>query len=166
MHSQHWDALAEAARWSRNNITALPFCKVALQAQKPLPRAYPKQLKNIGDHLKKRRLDLKLRQEDVAKRLGATSETIRNWEKDRANPSLLFLPKIIESLGYVPFDMQSETLGGLIATYRKLLGLSQKELAHRVGVDPCTVQSWAKGRHKPTGKHLQELHSALSNTWP
>jgi DNA-binding XRE family transcriptional regulator len=47
------------------------------------------------------------------------------------------MPRIIEFLGYVPYDAQAKTLGEQIIAYRKLLGLTQKELARRLGVGPA-----------------------------
>jgi len=51
-------------------IPALPFCRVALKAERPVLPFYPKSLKTLGDHFKKKRLDLKLLQKDVAKKIG------------------------------------------------------------------------------------------------
>jgi len=45
----------------RNRIFALPFCHLTLKAKKPVSREkYPDILRTWGDHLKTRRLDLKL----------------------------------------------------------------------------------------------------------
>src|SRR2546426_2892467 len=63
----------------RTNMVALHFCDVTLSAKKPISEAYPKTLKTVGDHLRKRRLDLKLYQKDVAKAIGVDSLTSRNW---------------------------------------------------------------------------------------
>jgi transcriptional regulator with XRE-family HTH domain len=102
---------------------------VALRAQKPILPAYPKELKSLGDHLRKRRLDLKLQQIDVGSRLGVTVCTLRNWEKNRNTPRIRHLPKIIDFLGYQPRDEGCQTLGERIIKERQRLGLSQKKLA-------------------------------------
>ena len=54
------------AEKSRNLIPALPFCHVALQAPKPISPNYPKKLETFGEHIRKRRLELRLLQSDVA----------------------------------------------------------------------------------------------------
>lgn len=41
---------------------------------------YPENPKNIGDKLRKRRMDLGLEQKDVAKIIGVTEPSIWNWE--------------------------------------------------------------------------------------
>lgn len=46
----------------------MPCCHVHLQGQKRSPLGYPRELRTIGDHLRKRRLDLGLLQREVAAR--------------------------------------------------------------------------------------------------
>ena len=58
----------------------MPFCQITLKGKRPLAKAYPKILKTLGDHLRKKRLDLKLLQKDVARIIGVTESTIWNWE--------------------------------------------------------------------------------------
>ena len=119
--------------------------------------AYPKTLKTLGDHLKKKRLNLKLSQREVAQRLGAEETSILNWEKNRSSPSLHFLPRIIEFLGYVPYDTTTKTQGEKIVAYRKLLGLSQDKLARSLGVDPSTLGKWERNERRPLRKLLKKL---------
>ncbi len=70
--------------------------------------------------LSKAQLSLKLNVSDV---------TIYLWEKNKAQPSLAQIPKIIEFLGGDPFTKKPEKLGERIREYRRVYGLSQKELA-------------------------------------
>ncbi|UCE46955.1 MAG: helix-turn-helix transcriptional regulator [Phycisphaerales bacterium] len=65
-------------------------------------------MKTIADHLRKRRLDLNMTQNEVATRLQTTADTARNWEKDRSSPAIQFMPKIIEFLGYIPVEDNSK----------------------------------------------------------
>jgi len=135
---------------------ALPFCHLAFQAKKPLSGAYPKELRTLGDHIRKRRLDLALFQRDVADRLGANEASVWNWEKNRSSPALRFVPRIIEFLGYTPDDTKPESLGQRIVAFRRLRGLTQKELARRLGVDQSTLAGWERGEHRPS-RHLANL---------
>jgi transcriptional regulator with XRE-family HTH domain len=130
---------------------------VALKAQKPDFRSYPNELKTIGDHLKKRRLDLKMLQKEVAERFGTTVCTVRNWEKNRSSPSLIFIPRIIRFLGYTPCDTSNQDFGKKITAKRRSLGLRQKDLAKIIGVDPSTIRYWEKGKHKPSKALLRIL---------
>jgi len=86
----------------RTHRVALPFCHIQLTARKPLPPAYPRELRTLGDHLRKRRLDLGLLQRDVAEQLHVHQMTITNWETGRTSPQLRFVPRILSFLGYNP----------------------------------------------------------------
>ena len=100
------------------DIHALHFCDVTLSSKKPLSGAYPKTLKTLGDHLRKRRLDLKLFQKDVAKLLSVGEATIYSWERGRTKPQIRYMPKIIQFLGYKSSELKLSDLGDQIKAYR------------------------------------------------
>jgi predicted transcriptional regulator len=106
-------------------MVALPFCHVQLTARKPLSPAYPRVLRTLGDHLRKRRLDLGLLQRDVAEQLQVHQMTLCNWETNRTSPQLRFIPRILTFLGYCPYDSHSGSLGKRIRARRRLMGISQ-----------------------------------------
>ncbi|HUV94849.1 MAG TPA: helix-turn-helix transcriptional regulator [Anaerolineae bacterium] len=132
-------------------------------ARKPRPAAYPKELQTLGDHLRKRRLDLGFLQRDVAQKLGVREATIYNWESNRKSPQLRFLPRIIEFLGYVPYDTQPQALGKRIVLWRRMLGLTQREVAQRLGVDPGTLGCWERDGGRPSKELRERLDIFLSS---
>ena len=79
----------------------MPFFRIHLQAKKPIP-AYPKSLNTLGDHLRKRRLDLGLGQGRVAQTLGVGRAVICNWERNHTFPGVQYLSKVYDFLGYCP----------------------------------------------------------------
>jgi transcriptional regulator with XRE-family HTH domain len=125
------------------DIPAFPFCNVTLRGQKPRP-GYPDEPKTLGERLLKRRLDLGLRQRDVAKRLGASHQSYENWEMDKHEPEFRFWPGIISFLGYDP-SPEPLSFGERIRATRRREGLSQHGLAERLGLDPSTVTAWERG---------------------
>ncbi|MDD3926411.1 MAG: helix-turn-helix transcriptional regulator [bacterium] len=143
----------------------MPFCKVELKASKPLPEAYPKRLDTIGDHIRKKRLEMKLMQSQVAEIIGVTENSITNWEKHRTTPAFWHLPKIIEFLGYVPDTITKSisgmSLGEKIVAYRKIAGISQLSLARQLGVDPCTLSKWEKNMSIPPKRFLKAIELLL-----
>jgi len=143
--------------YQHTGIPALPFCKVTLKAQKPVSAAYARALTTLGDHLRKKRLDLKLLQREVAQKLRVDKTSIYNWENNRASPSLHRVPKIIGFLGYLPHNLAAKTLGERITASRRFLGLTQKELARRLGIDSSTLGRWETGKSQPTKKELKKL---------
>ncbi|MBI1805486.1 MAG: helix-turn-helix transcriptional regulator [Ignavibacteria bacterium] len=71
----------------RTNRVALSCYYLTLKTRKPCNKAYPRDLRTLGDHIRKRRLDLGLHQKDVAARVNATTSSVTNWEKNRTSPT-------------------------------------------------------------------------------
>ena len=136
----------------------MPFCKIELKAARPpsLPD-YPKILNTLGDHIRKKRLDLGLLQKDVANIICTNESTIWNWENNYASPFLSNIPKITKFLGYIPFDTSNQTLGDKIIIYSKLSGLSQRKFARIIGIDPSTLGHWEHGKTKPNPDKLAKF---------
>jgi transcriptional regulator with XRE-family HTH domain len=114
-------------------------------------------LKTLGDHLRKKRLDLGLLQKEVAQELGVDKTSIHNWERGHATPSLDFIPGILKFLGYNPFEKEAASFGEKIKAYRRTLGLSQKALARRVGIDPTTLARWERGKGTLSQDPLEKM---------
>jgi DNA-binding transcriptional regulator YiaG len=64
------------------NIPALPCLRFLSQTGKKMPVSYPANPDMIGEHLRKKRMDSKLLQKDIAKILGVIEDCITNWEKN------------------------------------------------------------------------------------
>ncbi len=88
----------------------LPFCKRTLNFQKPLPerelqlfRVIPTELKSLGDHLRKRRIELRLKHREVAHLVGVNIGTYAHWEGGKFRPAKHLWLRIVQFLGYEPF---------------------------------------------------------------
>jgi transcriptional regulator with XRE-family HTH domain len=131
---------------------------LALKAQKPVHREkYPDFCRTWGDWIKARRLDLKLSKAQLSFKLNVSDITIYLWEKNKIRPSLAQIPKIIEFLGRDPFGVETTNLGERIREYRRVRGLSQRELATRLGIDTTTLGSWERGEHRPAKRLLDKI---------
>ena len=150
-------------RESHKDTPALPFCNLKLKSPRPIDRAYPTELRSIGDHVRKRRLDLGLLQKEVALRIGVDKTTVNNWEAGTAFPSLRAQPAVIEFLEYDPRQIpDDDDWGRLIRHLRQRQGLSMEALAEVLGVDTSTVRGWECRGHRPwPGLHAR-LVEALS----
>lgn len=123
----------------------MPFCRFSLKAKKPLSDQYPKSLVTIGDHLRKKRLDLGFLQREVALLLGTTKCSVMYWEKNRTTPTLVHLPGIIKFLGYCPLD-QHDTPGRRLSWARECNGITQRAMAEAIRIDQGTLIRLEKGK--------------------
>lgn len=123
-----------------------------MKGKVPLSKQYPREINSLGDHLRKRRLDLGFLQREVAEKIGVTEATIWNWERQRTQPEIRFIARIIGFLGYDPIP-EPELFPEKLKIYRLRLGLSQRKLAIKLKIDPSTIRSWEKGRHRPVPKY-------------
>jgi DNA-binding transcriptional regulator YiaG len=74
------------------------------------------------------------------------SETpVQNWEQNRSGPVIPRNSEVIKFLGYDLYTTK-ETFGGKIIRARKSLGITQKELAGKLGVGSGYSGEMGEGR--------------------
>ena len=147
----------------------LPFCdrRVSVPRKDVAPvwtRSFPisKEPKTLGEHLKKKRFSLGLRQEESAAKLRVSCKTLSDWETGRIFPSLTLQPRIVEYLGYDPFVVSAlgtpkgnetqgvaflgsdskATTGQRILQWRIGLKKTRKQMAAEIGVSVKTLWGW------------------------
>lgn len=157
------DTLAVRHPGAHTDNVAFPFCCLTLRAQKPLPRAYPQALITIGDHLRRRRLDLGLLQREVAERLRTQPCSVTNWELNHTEPELRFVPGIVRFLGYAPWVARA-SIGERLLAYRRERGLAQSALARLLGIDPGTLSRWERDLRVPTGRYVELTETLLGSS--
>ena len=135
------------------------------------------ELRTVGEHIRRHRLELKLTQKQVALLLEVTEFSIINWEKDDWQPSSVFtLHRIVKFLGYDPLQTAPQTLGDRLRTRRREIGWGQRELAEHLSVDPKAVTHWERGGTILTLSHRmavarflgieeQQLVTQMSTRW-
>ena len=113
-----------------------------------------KQRHNRGDHDKARRT--------VEERIGVDTTSVFNWEANTSQPDLKYMPAVIQFLGYNPLP-EAKSWGGRIVRQRATLGLSQKEAALEIGVDPGTLAKWERGEREPAEVLLGRVEMFLDD---
>jgi len=86
--------------------------------------------------------------------------SVWNWENNATTPVFPYWPAIIGFLGYNPLPKPQTPAEQLVQT-RKIRGLSQKEMAKRLGVDPSTLARRERGERKPAGMFLSRVQRFL-----
>ncbi len=148
----------------RNGHVVLPFCKVVLHAQKPRQMGYPTEPKTLGQHLKKRRMDMRMSQKKVATLLGISREVYGQWEADHISPRVSSMPKVIDLLGYAPLDDGAVlAIGDRVRQSRRVLGLTRDEAAERLGVTGTTISYWETGRVVPAKRHRKAIEAFVAS---
>ena len=98
----------------------------------------------------------------MAKLIGVCEDSITSWERNRNEPSVIYYPKIIQLLGYIPFDLNISIFGGQIKLYRYLNGLTQEELASKLNINESTVFHFETGKHQPSAKVFKKINVLLN----
>jgi site-specific DNA recombinase len=131
------------------------------RAYLPAPIRIPAKPETVGDHIRVRRLGLKLLQREVAQRLGVKETSIYTWESNSGQPSHEYMPAIIKFLGYNPLPPAKNWADRLVRG-RTTLGLSQKVFARKLNVDPSTLARWERGEREPAGQFAARAERLLS----
>lgn len=93
-----------------------------------------------------------------------TAETIYNWENNRNEPPVSGSAKIIEFLGYNPFQIHTSTLAGKLKAYRYANGFSQEQAANALALDETTIIRIEGGKFKFSGRTLNKLRPMMDKT--
>jgi hypothetical protein len=91
--------------------------------------------------------------------IGVTESTVWNWEHG-TEPELRHMPKVIEFLGYVPFECPEDPIGKL-KYFKQVKGLSYERLGQLMGRDPEQLTNWLCGRHKSHKQNIQNVITFL-----
>jgi DNA-binding transcriptional regulator YiaG len=146
-------------------MVALSFWNVDVSLKNPFLRGFSKEVKTIGDHLRKKRIELGLLQKDVSSMLNVCEDTVMYWENNRAKPMIHHIPLIIEFLGYNPYIFEKTTLGGKIKCFRLQNGLSRKKMGAILRVDASTISSWEVNNSKPRQASLKKLQKIFNKSY-
>ena len=124
------------------------------------PKDYVENPQTIGEHIRKRRVQLGLTQSQSAEHLGVDPFTVLNWEKDRTEPRTIDGNRVMAFLGYDPFPPPS-TLSQRLQHERRKRGWSIERAARAIGIDASTWQRWERGELILHHKHRLAIAKLL-----
>lgn len=136
----------------------LAFTKVL---KMPYKKLVPKHPQTLGEHILRRRIQLRLLQKDVAEQIGVIEDSITGWENGRSNPQIHFYPAIIAFLGYYPFGADTLTISGQIDFVRFTKGWSFARMGLEFNVNSTTVLGWHFNNRIYRTTHKQILATLL-----
>jgi transcriptional regulator with XRE-family HTH domain len=125
------------------------------------PKELTEEPVTLGDHLRRRRLELGLYQKDAAAKIGVTTSSVWNWEHNwTIDPR--YIPRVIKFLGYNPIPCPKGLMDRL-AWYKQVNGLPLEALGAVMGRDPEQLADWLSGRHRPCRRNQEEIEKFLTN---
>jgi len=131
------------------------------RAKKPSNPAYPVELRTLGDHLRKVRLDRGLSQPDVAVILKTSPDMVINWELNRNHPTAKFAKTIIDFMGHFPFSFDDCFIGKQVYYARLITGKTQKQLAKIIGCDASNLRHIELSNRRPQKEMKSRLEDYL-----
>ena len=129
-------------------------------------------LRSFGLELRNARIPVGLRQEDVAAKLGVSTQTVRNWESGRVEPSEENKQRLGELLSeqlgdfaafyedlhsYHPKRKEPVVNGRLMREARREAGFTQAQAAERVGLSRFSIVRYETGASRPSDDTLSKL---------
>jgi len=117
--------------------------------------------KTLGEHLKKRRIELGLFQKQAAELLGVSASTVLNWEKGKTEPPIESIPVILEFLCYDPFPKPC-TLSERMLSARRFHGWSIGRAAEQLGIDEGTWGQWERTSSIPWERYRTMMERLLT----
>ncbi len=96
----------------------------------------------------------------MARQLYVGEWTYLLWEHDRTFPNIRMWSTVIRFLGYYPFP-KPQTLSDRLIAFRRLRGLSIKELARQLAIDEGPLAKWENGEREPAGNRMEIVDEFL-----
>lgn len=142
------------------------------------------QPKTLGQHLRRRRAELKLYQRQAIDILHVSMVTLSKWERDHTYPTWDYHARIIEYLRYDVFKMTGprdpysnepsgvaffaagaqKKIGHRIRRKRLERKLTATNCAQLLGVAVRTLRDWEAGTHQPLKRYAECIKKFLADT--
>lgn len=157
---QHHEAIASFLGIGVEEVTAM--CEVPFAVEMS---TWPPLGQIVGD----RRELLQLRRAELAEQLGVAPSTIAAWELGSRVPAVDHLRRLAAALELEPAVLAASlpqredrtSLGELIVSRRRELGLRSADVARRAGTTETVISRWVNGHHRPVAASLRRLAHAL-----
>ena len=122
-------------------------------------------LGTVGDHIRKKRMDMDLYQREVAEIISAPEATGQMWECYGYEPRMRYWPGVISFLGYEPYS-PPRTMSEKVEVIRRRFGLTSRELAQRIQADPGAITRWETGGAIRKERHRRAIAELCETLCP
>ena len=157
---QHFDALAAFLGIAERDVTTLCSTPFVVDTSGWPP---------FGQFVGARRQELRLTRGAMADAVGVSQGTVVAWELGYRVPGSTQLPRLANVLSVdvssltaaLPKRITASSLGELILSRQRELGLRSIDIAQSLGSTEATVSRWINGRSRPAVKNLRRLSDVL-----
>jgi transcriptional regulator with XRE-family HTH domain len=122
----------------------------------------------FGQLMGRRRQAMRLTRDELARNVGVVPGTIAAWELGYRTPRAQQVRSLSVALEISVAELQAalprrelSALGDLIRSRQQQLGLPQRAIAERAGLDEATLSRWVQGHNIPKASSLRRLADAL-----
>ena len=124
---------------------------------------------NIGENIKKYRIEKNLKQSELAERAGISRVAIGNYERGDRTPNIDAVGKIANALEIPmkelvteePYRRSHMNIGENLKVLRKIKKLSQQDLGNKLGVSGAYIQQIENNKKNPSIKTFNKIANAL-----
>jgi DNA-binding XRE family transcriptional regulator len=88
--------------------------------------------------------------------------SVFNWESNRVEPAVRFIPAIIRFLGYCPYE-STPPITEWLKFPRQGLGFSQERMAKTIGIDESTWRRWEAAQRQPASADKERIKVFLAS---
>ncbi len=140
----------------------MPCCKAIKNSSLRKPSGYPKKIDCLSAHIKAKRLDLGLKQSELATQLKVSEATVSNWELNRKRIAPLMYKRISVFLGFCPVELPCHLLPNRLKNILYFdLGWTTTRLARTLGHARSTIEKYQSGIFNPSVKTIRKLESIV-----
>lgn len=137
---------------------------MGLKTPKPSPRAYPNEIRTLGEEVRFTRLERGLMQSEVAQLLQVPDSNISHLECSAHTKDVRMLYLATKFLGYIPRTLKIQicTERGQLFAYRIQNNLNLKALGRELEINDQTLGRFERGL-KIKEESRTKIHSFLKN---
>jgi transcriptional regulator with XRE-family HTH domain len=115
----------------------------------------------LGEHLKKRRRELRLLQREAAEMMHIGTDTYANWERGKTEPVASQFRPVVAFLGYDPTPATS-TLAARLQAKRRTLSVTFSQVARYLGWNSGTLARYLSGKWRMPPDRAKVLETFLA----
>lgn len=142
----------------------MPFYNLKLEASKPLPNKYPREIRSLGNLIRAARLGKGLLQKEVANIIGVDTCTIENWELGRSIPRQRSITEIKRFVSDLECAKSVLEIGQILKARRESDKMTQRQMAEKLSMSLNTYRGIELGNLSIYPRNFESVQNYLLRT--